>query len=382
MRLLFKRPMLVMLVFVLACAAAPAVSAQTQAACGCAFVNNQPLREVKVEFAGSTRAVDATSDTVVHTGDLIKVTPQSSGTLICDNVEGQVSLKTTPRNQPVPCEGKPPDGIIIGRNGRKLNGNTMGASEGTDAIVVLSPRSTRLLDARPVLRWTTLAEATAYKVTVRGDEMSWSVNVPAVVGSPTQEINYPPPCAQGQTTGCASPLTAGKIYKLVVEANGRSSEEEDLPDLGFGVLTEDEARRVREKVEAVNRMPVVGSLKTYMRASVYLHHRLNDDAIRLLKESAKNPDAVRLLGDLFLKVALTREAETQYLSLLKPPLANLDTPAGAAITFQTLGEIYEVIGNTPEAVKYYTEAKSRFLGLKDRPSADLVGGRLSELTSQ
>ena len=385
MRPLFNRLMLITSVCVLAGAAAPAARAQTRAACGCTFVSGQQPREVRVEFAGSSRPVAATPDMMVHFGDLIKVTSQSSGTLVCDNVAGQVSLKTTPRQQDVPCKGEPADGIIIGRKERKIVSNTMSASGGTDAIVVLSPRSTRLLDARPVLRWTTLADAAAYKVTVRGDKTSWSVNVPAVADSRTQEITYPPPCAQGQTVGCAPPLAAGQVYKLVVEANGISSEAEDLPDLGFRVLTEAEARRVREKAAEVDRMPVAGPLKTYMLASVYSHHRLNADAIRLLKEgpdAARNPEAVRLLGDLFLKIALTREAEAQYLSLLKPPLANLDTPAGAAITFQTLGEIYEVIGNVPEAVKHYTEARKRFLELKDQPSADLVGGRLSDLTSQ
>jgi tetratricopeptide (TPR) repeat protein len=106
--------------------------------------------------------------------------------------------------------------------------------------------------------------------------------------------------------------------------------------------------------------------------------------MRLLQESPdtqRNPEAVRLLGDLYLKIALIREAEAQYLSLLKPPLATLDTPAGAAVTSQTLGEIYEQLGNTAEAVKYYTEAQKLFQKAGNKEAGDLVGGRLRSLTS-
>ena len=305
--------------------------------------------------------------------------------LVCDNVAGEVKLRRTPRNQPVPCVGRPPEGVIIGRNGRKLNSTTMSEPPGADTLIALSPRSTRLLDARPVLRWTSLADAAAYKVTVRGEEESWSVSVPARPGSPTQELAYPPPCVAGQTAGCAPPLKPGQTYKLVVEANGRSSEEEDLPDLGFALLTEAEARSVRQKAEEIGRLPVTARVKTYMLASVYAHHRLNAEAIRLLRESpdtARNPEAVRLLGDLYLNTAMTREAEAQYLSLLKPPLANLDTPAGAAVTSQTLGEIYELLGNTSEAVKYYTAARKLFQDVGDKDATELVGGRLSNLTNR
>lgn len=382
MRQFTKRRLLTTAACMLALASAHA-DAQTQDTCGCAFINDQPPHAVSVVYAGKETPVAAGPDTLVHTGDVIKVTPESSGVLVCDNVQGRVTLRRTPRNQPVPCISKPPEGIIIGRNGRKQSSNTMSAAD-ADAIIVLSPRSTRLMDARPVLHWTSLAEATAYKVTVRGEEGSWSVNVPAVPGRRTQELTYPPPCTPDQTTGCAPPLKPGHTYKLVVEANGRSSEEEDLPGLGFSLLSEAEAHSVRKQVEEIDRLPVAQRLKTYMRASVYLHHKLNSQAINLLQASPdtpRNPEAVRLLGDLYLNVALTREAEAQYLSLLKPPLVNLDTPAGAAVTSQTLGEIYEQLGNTVEAVKYYTEAQKLFQKAGNKEAGDLVGGRLKSLTS-
>jgi tetratricopeptide (TPR) repeat protein len=90
-------------------------------------------------------------------------------------------------------------------------------------------------------------------------------------------------------------------------------------------------------------------------------------------------DAVRLLGNLYLKIGLTRRAEALYLSLLTPALASQDTLAGKAITHQTLGEIYESLGNPQEAIKYYLEARKAFLALNDRELAGRVERRLSAL---
>jgi hypothetical protein len=319
---------------------------------------------------------------VVHTGDLLVVRRPVSGTLVCDNVAGTVGLRSAPRNQPVPCLQKPPEGILIGRNGRSIDSRTMAAGTELGFPVVLSPRLTKLLDPHPVLRWTTVGDAVSYKVTVRGGEGSWSITVPARPGSQTQEIVYPRQCAPDQKSDCAPPLRAGESYKLVVEANGRNSEEEDLPDLGFKLLTEEDAQKVRSKAEEINRLALAVSLKTRMLASLYANNGLNADAITTLESvpgSQPDPEAVRLLGDLYLKLKLTRRAEALYLNLLKPELVAQDIPAGRAITHQTLGEIYEALGNTQEAIKYYVEAVKIFRSLKDRKSIRRIKRRLAVL---
>lgn len=358
------------------------VAAQTPSACGCAFVRNQQLQNVKVQFAGESAAVDAKTDMVVHTGDVIKVTRPVIGSMVCDNVAGTVVLKSTPRTQPVPCLNKPKEGILIGRNGRLFDSRTMSDTTFAAFPIVLSPRSTKLLDARPLLRWTTINNAASYKITVRWNEGSWSTTVPAKSDVQTQEIIYPPPCASGQDTDCASPLKPGESYKLIVEANRRDSEEEGLPNLGFTLLTTTDAQKVRKKAAEIEHLALSGSLKTYMLASFYANNELNADAIAILERdlgSQQNPAAIRLLGDLYLKSGLLHRAETLYLSLLKPDVAALDTPAGSAITHHMLGEIYELLGNTQEAIKYYVEAGKLYRSVNDQKSTTQVENRLSEL---
>jgi hypothetical protein len=356
--------------------------AQTPPACGCAFVNNRQPRNVKVEFAGDSRVVDAKVDMVVHTGDIIKVLHPVSGMLVCDNVQRMVVLSRTPRNQAVPCNNNPKEGILIGRNGRMIESTTMSDTTDTGFPVVLSPRSTKLFNARPLLRWTGVSNATSYKVTVRGNEGSWSTNVPAKPGAEIQEMVYPQACASDQNRDCAPSLQAGESYKLIIEANGRNSEEEDLPNLGFTVLTGEEAQKVRSRADEINRLALGEPLKTQMLASLYANKELNADAIATLEGvqiSQRNPAVVRLLGNLYLKLGLTRRAEALYLNLLNANMVAQDTPAGRAITYQTLGEIYEALGNSQEAIKYYVEAASLYRSLKDQESANKIESRLSVL---
>jgi hypothetical protein len=357
-------------------------SAQTPPACACAFVKDQPPQGVSVVFAGELQPRTARAGTIVLTGDLIKVTPEVRGTLVCDNVQNPVFLTRTPRSQPVPCKSSPEEGILIGRNGRKIDGRTMSDTSDVGFPVALSPRSTKLRDARPVLRWTAIPDATTYKITVRGEAGSWSANVPAKPGAQVQEVVYPQPCASERDTNCAPPLRAGETYKLVVEANGRNSEEEDLPNMGFTLLPGEEVRKVLSLEEGINRLALEDSLKTKMRASLYANYGLNADAITLVEGdplAQRNPEVVRLLGDIYLKLGLTRRAEALYLNLLKPDLVAQDTPAGKAATHQTLGDIYEALGNLQEAIKYYEEAKSLYLGLKDRETVRKIEARLSDL---
>ena len=355
--------------------------AQTSSACGCAFIKGPQPKNVRVRFAGQWVPVPARANMVVHSGDAIKVTHPVTASMVCDNVAGIVVLKSTPRNQPVKCLNKPTEGILIGRNGRLIDSRTM--SDMVFAFpVVLSPRSTKLLDPLPLLRWTTISKANSYKVTVRSSEGSWTTTVPAKPGSHTQEIVYPGSCAPNQTRDCAPPLKAGESYKLIVEANGRNSEEEGLPNLGFTLLTAEETRQVRQKTDGIKRLKLSESLKRYMLASFYAKNELNADAIGILEreaESQRSPAALRLLGDLYLKLSLAYRAEAVYLNLLSKNLTAQDTPAGKAITRHSLGEVYEILGNTQEAIKHYEEAGRLYRAVKNEDSRKLVESRLSDL---
>lgn len=356
--------------------------AQTAAVCGCAFVASQLPANVRVTLKGQLQAMAVKAGMVVHLGDVLMVSRPVTGTLVCDNVSNRIALANTPRNQPVPCHSTPEEGILIGRNGRKIDGPTMGDTSGFAFPMVLTPRSTATLDKRPVLRWTLIPNAKTYKITVRGERDTWSVNVDAISGKATQEIVYPESCRAGQDTNCAPALRFGETYKVIVEANGRSSEEEGLPNMGFTLLSPEKAGGIQAVKQNIGELDLVTDLKIKMVASLYANNGLNADAIQLLEgdgPAQENPEAIRLLGSLYLKVGLMRKAEALYLKLIEPAIASRDTPIGQAVTAQTLGEIYEGLGNIGEATKYYLQAKAIFQSAKESSSLLTVENRLKAL---
>ena len=82
--------------------------------------------------------------------------------------------------------------------------------------------------------------ATSYQVTVRGLNLSWTTNVTSGT-----EIVYPKN---------AGDLVPGKAYKLVVEADGRSSTEEPEPGLGFILLKSDELKMLKDAVRNIGEL--------------------------------------------------------------------------------------------------------------------------------
>jgi hypothetical protein len=357
------------------------VTAQTRPQCGCVFVNGKEPQNVRIEFKGDPHFVPARANTVVHLGDFIEVTTPASATLICDNVSEKVEVGNKPRTRGVPCKQFPEEGILIGRNGRKLDSRTMGGS-GFDFPVVLSPRATKLMNPRPILRWTALDNASTYNLTVQGENENetWHASVTANPSNQIQQMVYPAPCDR-HTTKCAPALRAGESYKLIVEANGHSSEEEGLPNLGFALLPNEQIQNLLKTAKWIDALPVNSDLKTKMRASLYALNDLNGEAIDLLEHKVEDvPDTIRLLGDLYLKIGLTRKAESAYLAALKSDVVRLDTGYGKAITQETLGEIYESLGNKAEAIRFYSDAKRRFQVLNDRESVNDIQQRLAALT--
>lgn len=361
-----------------------AVYGQTPPTCGCVFSGSQPPQNVVVRFAGEAEPRRAAVNMVVHKGDLLRVTRPVKATLICDNMTEPVALSSTPRNQPVPCSSIPESGILIGRNGRSLDSTTMGATARSDFPVIISPRSTKILNPRPILRWLSIPSTTTYRVTVRWADGSWSTTVQTKRGEKINALTYPAPCQLGENVECAPALTSLRSYKLIVEANNRSSEEEGLAGLGFSLISPETRIVVEHESTKINQLTLDDSVKTKMLASLYVNYDLNDEALRLLEQSVavqEDPESIRLLGNIYLKIGFPVEAEYWYLKPREPALAANDSPVGQAVTNETLGEIYESLGNRTEAVRHYKAALSTFRRLRDRIMIAQITRRLTELNA-
>src|SRR5262249_24350690 len=135
--------------------------------------------------------------------------------------------------------------------------------------LVLSPRLTKLLSDRPLLKWTEMKNASTYHVMVRGPELVWTANV-----QDKTEIQYP---------DRAQKLEPGQNYKLIVGLDDeKNSEMESAPGLGFSVLPSKERKVVLEEQKQLERLGLDEGPTQYLIAHLYASYGLNAEAIQKL----------------------------------------------------------------------------------------------------
>jgi len=229
---------------------------------------------------------------------------------------------------------------------------------------------TRLLSPHPVLRWTPVKGIADYHVIVRGMNFYWSRVYPGT------EINYP---------DSAPPLEAGVDYKLIVEtrgSNNRSSSEEPGLGLGFAMLSSKERKTVLEEEGQIENLGLPVGPTQFLIAHLYATHGINAEAIERLEgisNTFKVAAVARLLGDLYMKVALPRQAEAHYLSSLNLSVNEKDEE-GQMLDHLALAHIYEeALGNQKSAVEHIKGTLALAVTLGDDRVAKQAQKTLGEL---
>jgi hypothetical protein len=316
--------------------------------------------QVDVKRKGRSKYEPVRIGTSLRRGDLLRVEASSRATVVCADL---TKRDVTSGFSGVPCPAsrqttlKLPTGLI----------KPLRSYESLSFPIIVSPRRTKLLDPHPRLRWTPVAGATTYKVIVRGPNLEWMA-----VSSKT-EIVYPEN---------APDLKAGNDYRLIVEANGRSSREESIPGLGFTVLPGGEAKEVRREAQKIREMGLPDAPTRLLIAHLYASFDLNAEAIEELEKLPKTlsePSPVRLLGDLYLAVGLNRRAEERYLYAVDLSEKANDEEGQASAHF-ALGRIYqEALGNKSAANMHLTAALQSYKKLGDQQKAEDIEERLEKL---
>lgn len=307
-----------------------------------------------------SKYVPARFGTTLQHGDLLRLEGSSQATVAC----ADVTIVAVPRGiGGIPCKVAQPLLVYAGSLVNPTRGNTSG-----EFPMVVLPRQTKLLNARPMLRWTPVTGATTYTVSVRGPNVQWSMDV-----STKTAVVYP---------DSAPALTAGAAYKVTVVAAGRSSDEESGPGLGFTLLKPDEAQMVREAERKLRALGLADTPTQFLVAYLYLAHGLNAGAIELLEELSsvlQEPAAVRLLGETYVKIGLSRLAEDRYLRALKLSQGVQDVE-GEALAQNALGLIYaEALGNKGEAGQRLQKAMALYQRLGDAKMVRQLRGQLAGL---
>jgi hypothetical protein len=314
---------------------------------------------LSVKRLGWSDYAPASFGMIVRNGDLLRLDSGAQATLACSDL---TVTKAASGVGSVPCKVSKP---LLVYGGSLIIPTRAEPPVGIPAI--LSPRKTKLLTAHPILRWSEVAGATAYDVTVRGGSLTWTSRVTG-----TTETAYP---------ADAPALAPGASYKLSVTAGSRSSDEEREPGLGFTMLKTDEAQTVREAEARIRALGLGDAATRLLIANLYAGQGLHSEAIDVLRDlaaTAPEPAVVRTLGDLYLKVSLNRQAEETYVRALALSQKAGDTE-GIAAAYNALGLIYETLGNKTEAVQQSQKAIEWYQKLGDSKTIKQIQDRLTAL---
>ncbi|MEG3899284.1 MULTISPECIES: hypothetical protein [unclassified Microcoleus] len=235
---------------------------------------------------------------------------------------------------------------------------------------IISPRRTKLLNNKPILRWNPVVGATSYKLSLRenGAKLNWEMTV-----SGTEAV-YP-----GEPA-----LKPGASYKLIVEANTGASSESAVGegDIEFRLLDEGEVERVKSEVGAIDKQVPNENAKKLAISTVYVNTDSIAEAIEVLetlqKTGVETPPIYRSLGDLYLeRLQLVPQAEVNYSKVINA--AKPDDIEELTAARYGLGQVHSAMRNNLEAMRYLRMAKDGFQSLGDLPMVEKVEKQLRDL---
>ncbi|MBD1937770.1 hypothetical protein [Microcoleus sp. FACHB-68] len=196
-----------------------------------------------------------------------------------------------------------PEGVSGALNGCPMPNNqdprvpTLRSPVDENSPYIISPRQTVLLDERPILRWNAVKGAKLYTVKVRNATgVIWEAQVNSA------KIAY-----------SGSSLQPGGEYQIIVRADGNLAPMESAI---FLVLERHKAEAVRDKLNTVAQQGLSEPAQALAKVNIYSNYGLFADAIETLEAlvfSGKSTPAVyQMLGALYDRVGLTQQAERYY----------------------------------------------------------------------
>jgi hypothetical protein len=321
--------------------------------------------QIAIKRASWSQFVPAVFGTLIRLGDELRLEGSSIAKIAC----ADLSLVTVRAGAiGVPCQVVKPILLFQGSAIRATR-----ADSGGGFPTVVAPRKTNLLAERPLIRWTPIAGATGYRVSVRGPNVNWSADV-----SGKTEFPYPDD---------APPLAPGQAFKVTVVATtaggNRSSDEEAQADLGFVPLEPEQRQAVQEAQARIEKLDLEEAQQRFLIAKLYMSQdfRLYGEAIEQLERlggTLKEAAVGRSLADTYRAVSLNRLAEQRYLQALELSQQTNDLE-GQALALDSLGQLYTALGNPSEARQRTQQAEELYQQLGDAEAVKKLQERLAGL---
>jgi hypothetical protein len=249
---------------------------------------------------------------------------------------------------------------------------------------LISPHRTLILNATPTLRWNAVAGAIKYTVQIKhGQRTIWQTQVQET------QVTYP-----GNPV-----LQPGIPYSVTIETdNGKSSQSETGNQ--FIILKDADAKVVQTEIKLINQSDFSPEVKALTLAEYYTDYevpeptaygltdktaksyRLSVDAIAVLESFLKenqpsSPLFYRMLGDFYAQTGVMRPAEQAYLQAIEQ-VQSLEDLEEWSRAMAGLGELYQAIHNTQQAIIWYGQARAGYSLLDDQRKIKLEE-RIKEL---
>lgn len=315
----------------------------------------EPAGALKLQQRKRARFAEATVGMLVRRGYMFRLAPGGMAIVKC--ADGK-PYQLQPGFRPCPCVALERGAFYKVWDDPRTGGADTAAK---NFPVILSPRRTLLLTTRPTIRWSPVTPRpdgapVKYTVGVYTEKMTrvWEREVTSQT-----ELEYP---AQEPA------LTRGGVYIVLVEAEGRSSDNEGVAGRGFTILTDEQAKAVNAAELGIRGLNLPAAGTDFLVADLYAARGLSSEAIEkltALKDKLNRPWILIMLGDLYAAASLHREAIAQYESALALPQAENDLEA-RALAFTALGRSYLSLGDSREADSVFRSAREvyRKLGVK------------------
>jgi hypothetical protein len=254
---------------------------------------------------------------------------------------------------------------------------------------LISPHRTLILNATPTLRWNTVVGATQYTVQVKnGPRIIWQTQVKET------QVTYP-----GKPI-----LQPGVPYSVTIQTDtGKLAQSETGNQ--FIILKDADAKVVQTEIKLINQSDFSPEVKALNLAEYYTDYevpepvaygltdktsksyRLTADAIAVLESFLKenqssSPLFYRMLGDFYAQTGVMRPAEQAYLQAIEQVRSSEDVEEWS-LAMYGLGELYEAIQDSQQAIIWYSQARIGFIVLDDQRKivAERSIERLKKLTN-
>lgn len=322
--------------------------------------------QVKLQRSTWSDFFSVSSGTYLNDSDLLLPTSGSNIVVLCDdlnlwmvpsNVKSGVTNGCSKTTEPIITR---PQGNI---------GNTRGTKDPTTPYVI-SPRSTKIINSKPLIIWNPVPQTEKYIVQIEENgNLIWNAETDRT------QISYPgEPNLKRETS---------YLVKIMSDT-GISSEDNLSIDSTFKLINQTEEEEITSLTEKISSLDLSSEQKDYAVAALYASKGFDAESNLLLDKivanDTKNVQAILNLGKGYLKIGLPLNAKTYFEKTIELAETNNDIESMAQAQ-EALAQTLLDIGRRDDGIQMLLQAEASFKSLGDNKHSEKLKIMRIKITS-